>query len=148
MFGEILKVLTSEDHLKEKWFNFGYELGLTVGRLDDIETRYHDPLQRTRKVLLQWRVNNLTASWEAIAEALSNIDLIDLTVHVKHSFADPPEPQSLEEIDGVYCQLCDMYYYVLITHHDDIPGKLFIHIYLSIYLYYISKFNLPINLSH
>ena len=77
----ILKIITSREDLKEIWFYLGYELGLTIGQLDDIEMRFHDPLQRTRKVLFQWRVKS--ASWEPLTEALRNIGLKEVAVDVE-----------------------------------------------------------------
>ena len=65
-FGKILNIITNEDYLKGKWFNFGYELGLTIGQLDNIETKYQNPLQCTRKVVLQLRVKKRSALWEPL----------------------------------------------------------------------------------
>ena len=62
LFGKILNIIMSEDQLKEKWFALGFELGLTMGQLHDIERRYYESLQCTREVLLQWRVNNIEKS--------------------------------------------------------------------------------------
>ena len=112
-FGEILNIITSEDYLKGQWFKFGYELGLTVGQLDDIDVRYCDPLQCTRKVLLQWRVNNKSASWEPLTEALHKIGLTELAVDVEHHFT---VPQMREEFEGVYCSFCNYYHHEILTH--------------------------------
>ena len=93
----------------EKWFDFGYELGLTVGQLDDIEMRYHDPLQCTRKVLLQWRVKNKSASWEPLTEALHKIGLTEVAVDVKHHFTTQENTQT-PVVDGIYCSMCNKYH--------------------------------------
>ena len=47
----MLSIITSEDCLKRKWFNFGYELGLKLHKLDNIEIRYHGPIQCTSELL-------------------------------------------------------------------------------------------------
>ena len=107
--------------MKGRWFNFGYELGLTVGQLDDIEIRYRDPLQCTRKVLLQWRVNNRSASWEPITKALYKIGLTELADDVEHHFTVLQTP---EEFEGVYCSLCNEYHHKILTHaKEKIAGK-------------------------
>ena len=120
-FGKILNIITSEDYLKGKWFNFGYELGLTVGQLNNIEMRYQDHLQCTRKVLLQWRVNNRSASWEPLTEALHKIGLTELAVNVEHHFT---VPQTQEELEGIYCSFCNEYHCKTLIHaKEKIAGK-------------------------
>ena len=107
--------------MKGRWFNFGYELGLTVGQLDDIEMRYRDPLQCTRKVLLQWRVNNRSASWEPLTEAFHKIGLNELAVDIEHQFTISQTP---EEFEGVYCSLCNEYHHKISSHaKEKIAGK-------------------------
>ena len=107
--------------MKGKWFNFGYELGLTVGQLDNIEMRYHDTLQCTRKVLLQWRVNNRNASWEPLIEALNKIGLTELGVDVEHHFT---VPQKSKELEGIYCSFCNGDHCKTLTHvKEKIAGK-------------------------
>ena len=108
----------------EKWFNFGYELGLTVGQLEDIEMRYHDPLQCTRKVLLQWRVKNKSASWEPLNEALHKIGLTELANDVEYHFTPQVKPQTPVNVDDIYCSLCDKYHGINSNHSQDvIPRK-------------------------
>ena len=124
MFGEILNIITNDKLLSEKWFNFGFQLGLTVGLLEDIEMRYHDPLQCTRKVLLQWRVKNKSASWEPLTEALYKIGLTELANNVEHQFTPQEKPQTPVEVDGIYCSLCDKYHGINSYHSQDvIPRK-------------------------
>ena len=94
----------SEDQLKEKWFVFGFELGLTMGQLHNIEQRYYESLRCTREVLLQWRVDNLEKPLDPLVSALREIGLIDMAVHIKYHFINQ---QPLE--DGVYCCFCDKY---------------------------------------
>ena len=119
-FGEILNIITNDNHLKEKWFNFGYELGLTVGQLEDIEMRYHDPLQCTRKVLIQWRVKNRSASWEPLNEALRKIGLTELANDVEYQFTVQEKPQTPVEVENIYCSLCSDYHGINSYHSQDI----------------------------
>ena len=116
----ILKILTSNDRLKEKWFNFGFELGLTVDQLRDIERKYYDPLQCTREVLLQWRVNNKSASWEPLTTALHQIGLTEVAVDVEHLLTAHEKPQTPVEVDGIYCSLCDKYHGIKSYHSQDV----------------------------
>ena len=109
MFGDILQVITNKNHLKEKWFNFGYELGLTPGQLHDIETKYYESLQCTREVLLQWRVNNSEEPLDPLVDALCKISLIDMAVHIKYHFINP-EQQSQEELYDLYHSGYDKYH--------------------------------------
>ena len=145
----ILNIITSKGHLNEKWFDFGYELGLTVGQLDDIEMRYHDPLQRTRKVLLQWRVKNKSASWEPLTKALCKIGLTEVAVDVEHHFVTQEKPEIPVEVDGIYCSICDKCHGInSYTSQAIIPRKsvsfdctirylyLFVHPSLTCYLFY------------
>ena len=93
LFGKILNIITNENYLREKWFNFGYELGLTVFELGDIEIRYRDPLRCTRKVLLQWRLHNKGASCEPITKALREVGLTDLAEDVQLNSVILQNPQ-------------------------------------------------------
>ena len=119
----ILNIITSKGYLSEKWFGFGFELGLTVGQLDDIEMRYHDPLQCTRKVLLQWRVKNKSASWEPLTEALRKIGLTELANDVEYHFTAQEKSQTSVEVDDIYCSLCKKYHGINSYSQDVIPCK-------------------------
>ena len=44
---DVLNVISSEDVLQKKWFNFGINLGLTIGQLDEIELTCSEPLRCT-----------------------------------------------------------------------------------------------------
>ena len=109
MFGDILHVITNKVHLEEKWFNFGYELGLTVSQLYDIETNYcSQSLRCTREVLLLWRENNLKEPLDPLVDALCKVGLINMAVYIKYHFINP-EQQSQEELHRVYHHLYDKY---------------------------------------
>ena len=122
---DVLNVISSKDVLQKKWFNFGINLGLTIGQLDEIELTCSEPLRCTR-VLLHWRVNNFTASWQPIADALVKIGLSDLAHKVCDHFT-PPSASAVEPLEesapnGVYCKLCDQYH--LVDHSiNDVPSK-------------------------
>ena len=111
LFGDILHVIIKENHLKEKWFQFGYELDLTVDQLHDIETKYHESLRCTREVLYLWRVNNSKEPLDPLVNALCKIGLIDMAVHIKYHFINP-EQQSQEELYRVYHHLYDKYHVI------------------------------------
>ena len=111
MFGKILNIIMSEDQLKKKWFVLGFGLGLAVGQLHDIEQRYCESLQCTREVLLQWRVNNLKEPLDSLVDALCQIGLIDMAVHIKYHFSNPKQ-QSREKLYDVYHHLYDKYHVI------------------------------------
>ena len=118
----ILDIITSKGHLKEKWFYLGYELGLPLGQLEDIESRYHDPLQCTRKVLIQWRVNVKSASWEPLTKVLRKIGLTKAAVDVEYQFTAQEKPQT--PVEGIYCILCNKYHGInSYDSQDVIPRK-------------------------
>ena len=119
MFVEVFSVITSEDRLREKWFNFGLQLQLTVGQLHNIETKYYESLQCTREVLLLWRDNNLKKPLDPLVDALCKIGLIGMAVHIKYHFINP-EQQSQEELYGVYHHLYDKY---VVPSHIVSSGK-------------------------
>ena len=119
---DILNIISSENDLQEMWFNFGTNLGLTITQLHEIELTCNEPLHCTR-VLLHWRVNNSTASWQPIADALVKIGLSDLA-HKVHDHFTLPSATAVEPLDksapnGV---LCDQYH--LVDHSiNDVPSK-------------------------
>ena len=94
--------------MKEKWFKFGYELGVIPSQLHDIEERYCESFRCTREVLLLWRDNNLKEPLDPLVDALCKIGLIDMAVHIKYHFINP-EQQSQEELRRVYHHLYDKY---------------------------------------
>lgn len=96
LFGKILNIITNKNYLREKWFNFGFELGLTAFELGDIEIRYRDPLRCTREILLQWRLHNKSASCEPITKALHEVGLADLAKDVQLNFVTLENPQTSE----------------------------------------------------
>ena len=116
----MLHVITNKDHLKEKWFAFGFELGLTPGQLRNIETKYYESLRCTREVLLLWRDNNLKEALDPLLDALCKIGLIDMAVHIKYHFINP-EQQSQKELYSLYHHLYDKYH--VIPSQTMSPGK-------------------------
>ncbi|XP_019859584.1 PREDICTED: uncharacterized protein LOC109587802 [Amphimedon queenslandica] len=115
LLGDCLRIIASEGDLQEKWFDLGYVLGFTIGQLHDIELTSIDPIQRTRKVLIHWRSENRSESWEPLAAALAKIGFEDLAHRVKNHFEShsTPEPGPEDKEDhykGIYCKLCDKYH--------------------------------------
>ncbi|XP_019859787.1 PREDICTED: uncharacterized protein LOC109588035 [Amphimedon queenslandica] len=115
LLGDCLYIIASEGDLGKKWFDFGYRLGLTYGQLQDIELTSIDFTQCTRKVIIHWRDQNKSKSWEPLAEALAKIGFQDLAHRVKDNFNSPSVLESKPEdkeghYKGVYCNLCDQYH--------------------------------------
>ena len=129
MLGDCLRIIASEGGLKEKWFDFGYTLGLTLGHLQDIGLTSIDSIQCTRKVIIHWRDQNKSESWEPLAVALAKIGFEDLAHRVKDHFDSPsaPKPEPEDKIDhykGVYCKLCDKYHLNFEDIQHKMPSKL------------------------
>ena len=127
MLGDCLRIIASEGGLKEKWFDFGYIVGLTIGQLNHIELTSIDPIQRTRKVIIQWRNENRSESWEPLAAALAMIGFEDLAHRVKDHFESPPippEPEDKDHFNGVYCKLCNKYHLNFEDIQHNIRSKL------------------------
>ncbi|XP_019853891.1 PREDICTED: uncharacterized protein LOC109583131 [Amphimedon queenslandica] len=125
LFGDCLSIITSERGLRERWFDFGYRLGLTLGQLQDIELTSTNSVQPIRKVIIQWRDQNRSESWEPLAAALVKIGFEDLAHRVKDHFESPstpePEPEDKEDhYKGVYCKLCNKYH----LNFEDIQHKI------------------------
>ena len=114
MLGDCLCIIASEGDLREKWFDFGYKLNLTLGQLHEIELTSIDPIQRTRKVIIHWRDQNRLESWKPLAVALAKIGFKDLAHRIKNHFdsssAPEPEPEVKDHFKGVFCSLCDEYH--------------------------------------
>ena len=129
MLGDCLFIITSESDLREKWFDFGYRLGLTLGQLQDIELSSTNSVQPIRKVIIQWRDQNKSESWEPLAAALAKIGFETIAHRVKNHFESPSTPESEPEdkedhFKGVYCKLCDKYHLNFEDIQHKIPSKL------------------------
>ena len=129
MFGDCLSIITSEKGLIDKWFDFGFRLGLTLGQLQDIELRSTNSVQPIRKVIIQWRDQNRSESWEPLAAVLAKIGFEDLVHRIKNHFESPPalepEPEDKEDhYKGIYCKLCERYHLNFEDIQHKIPSKL------------------------
>ncbi|XP_019852218.1 PREDICTED: uncharacterized protein LOC109582069 [Amphimedon queenslandica] len=127
LLGDCLCIIASEKDIREKWFEFGYKLNLTVGQLEEIEQTSVDPIQRTRKVVIHWRDQNRSESWEPFAAALAKIGFKDLAHKVKDHFDSPPALESEPEVNkdhykGVYCNLCKEYHLKPEDIQQEIPN--------------------------
>jgi hypothetical protein len=102
ILGHIFDALFNSNALQDKWFTFGYQLTLEIGLLRSIENNCSDPARRVMEVLLHWRHNNPTDSWESIETALQEIKLFGLAYEIRSRFIAPSEPEE-------------------VLHNDDIP---------------------------
>ena len=124
-----MNVVVSEDHLKDKWFNFGYELGLTVDQLESIESVCTTTIQCTRRVLCQWRISNPTMSWEPVAKSLAKTGLSELAHKLQDRVSQQDNDKKIHTHDkmpnGIYCSICDAYHLANVTEHsvNDVPSK-------------------------
>ena len=97
-FGELL-MCCDDEQLNKNWIKFGYQLGLTIGQLDEIELTYSEAL-RYIGVIEYWRFNNPTESWQPIVDALVKIGLSDLAHKVCDHFT-PPSASAVNSINDV-----------------------------------------------
>ena len=130
LLGDSLCIIASEGDLGKKWFDFGYRLGLTLGQLQDIGLTSIDFTQCTRKVIIHWRDQNRSESWEPLAVALAKIGFKDLAHKVKDNFNSPSilesKPDDKEDhYKGVYCNLCKEYHLKPEDIQQEVPSMLF-----------------------
>ena len=98
-FGELL-ICCNDEQLNKNWFNFGYQLGLTVDQLYKIQPNFDEALYYVG-VLQYWRaINNTTESWQPIADAFVKIGLSDLGQKVRDHFT-PPSVSAVNSINDV-----------------------------------------------
>ena len=116
----MLHVITMNDYLKDKWYNFGYHLKLNIGKLNEIEMSSTSTIQCTRKVVLHWRSVNKTKSYEPLAAALAKVDLSWLAHRLQDYFSTKHESPT-----GVYCSLCKIYHPELENTPQAVPGMLY-----------------------
>lgn len=81
----LLVVIAFKEH-HNKWFAFGLALGLSLSQLHDIELQLNQPEQYFRELLILWRRQNPTASWEPIAHAFRKIHLEDAAIQLESHF--------------------------------------------------------------
>ena len=105
-------------------------MNLTLGQLQEIELTSIDPIQRTRKVIIYWRDQKRSESWEPLAIALAKIGFETLAQRVKNHFQS--EPEDKDHFKGVYCKLCDKYHLNFEDIQQKIPSKLAFHICCTI----------------
>ena len=127
MLGDFLRIIATGGNLKEKWFDFGYNLDLTISQLNKIESISTSPVQCTRRVILHWRNVNRSETWEPLAKALAKIDLHDLAHKLKDHFDPPSEPEPVATLaecwKGIYCRLCDEYHLKFDNIKQHLPSK-------------------------
>ena len=66
----VIDIILAEPLVKDKWLQFGYELGISVNDLLTFECRLQDYIQCTREVIIYWRKKNMSETWIPVAQAL------------------------------------------------------------------------------
>ena len=105
----------------------GYELELTVGQLESMESVSTTTIQCTRRVLCQCmrRISNPTISWEPVVKT----DLSELAHKLQYrvsQFSMCKEIHTHDQMpNGIYCSICDTYHLSNVTEHsvNDVPSK-------------------------
>ena len=67
---QVIDMILAEPLVKDKWFRFGYELGISVSDLHTFECRLQGYIQCTREVMIYWRKKNMSETWIPVAQAL------------------------------------------------------------------------------
>ena len=84
---KVIGIILDEPHVKDKWFQFGYELGISVNDLSTFECRLQDYIQCTREVIIFWRKKNMSETWIPVAQALHFAGLHSLEQQIIQHFA-------------------------------------------------------------
>ena len=71
----VIATISAEPLVKDKWFNFGYNLYISVNQLSTIECRLQNYTQYTREVVILWRKKNMSETWIPVAQALHSAEL-------------------------------------------------------------------------
>ena len=66
----VIDIILAEPHVKDKWFQFGLRLGLSVNDLSPFECHLQNYIQCTREVIIFWRKKNMSKTWIPVAQAL------------------------------------------------------------------------------
>ena len=80
-------MILDEPLVKDKWFCFGYELGISVNQLSIFECHLQDYIQCTREVVIVWRKKNMSETWIPVAQALHFAGLHSLEEQIIRHFA-------------------------------------------------------------
>ena len=126
----MLQIITTEKCVHDNWYNFGYQLRISVGVLNEIENTCSTSAQCTRRVILHWRSKNKKESWKVLATALVKVDLPDIAHKLKDRF-DPkvsPKVNNLPKRNSEYCEFCDSFHRSI----HDVPGSYFIYLSCNI----------------
>ena len=73
--------------MKDKWFHFGYELGISINQLSTFECHLQDYTRCIREVVIFWRKRNTSETWIPVAQALHFSDLHSLEQQIIQYFA-------------------------------------------------------------
>ena len=83
----VIETILVEPLVKDKWFHFGYELGISVNDLSTFECHLQDYIQCTREVIIFWRKKNMSETWMPVAQALHFAGLHGLEEQIIQRFA-------------------------------------------------------------
>ena len=83
----VIDMILAGPLVKDKWFHFGYELGISVNQLSTFECRIQDYTQCTREVIIFWRKKNISETWIPVAQALHFVGLHSLEQKIIQYFA-------------------------------------------------------------
>jgi len=94
-------LLGSLESIRAKWYNFGLQLRVDIGILDDIAVQYSDPLDCLRETLKHWLKTFPNCTWKCIVNALGSpivgANVLALELERKHCpqlEAHAPQAQS------------------------------------------------------
>ena len=80
-------MILAEPLMKNKWFHFGYELGISVNQLSTFECCLKNYAKCTKKVIIYWRKKNMSETWIPVAQALHFAGLHGLEEQIIQNFA-------------------------------------------------------------
>ena len=80
-------MVLAEPLVKDKWFQFGFELHISINQLSTFECHLQDYTRCIREVIIFWRKKNMTETWIPVAQALHNIGLHSLEQQIISHFS-------------------------------------------------------------
>ena len=66
----VIDIILAEPLVKDKWFSFGHELGISVNNLSIFEYHLQNYIQCIREIIIFWRKKNMSKTWIPVAQAL------------------------------------------------------------------------------
>ena len=84
---QVIDMVLAEPLMKDKWFQFGFELHININQLSTFECHLQDYTQCIREVIIFWRKKNMTKTWIPVAQALHFAGLHSLEQQIISHFA-------------------------------------------------------------